>query len=249
MYKTGKTMTRAIVVGANSGIARCVIDQLLTDDVVKHVTAISRNSSPDLQSKFASRVQWISCDYSEAAIKTVCANLEKEANDFSYVIICNGVLHTKQLGPEKRLEDITAAKLQTVLQANAIVPMLWLANLLPALKGELDCSVAIFSARVGSISDNRSGGWYSYRASKSALIMLIKTASIEYQRRASNVKLLAFHPGTTDTQLSKPFQGPVPKDKLFSPDFVASSLLDIMKDLDRESGAEFLDWAGKPVAW
>jgi NAD(P)-dependent dehydrogenase (short-subunit alcohol dehydrogenase family) len=242
-------MTRAIIVGANSGIARAIIEQLLNGDVVEHVTAISRSSNFDLQSRFASRMQWIRCNYSEASIKTVCANLASDTNEFSHVIICNGVLHTGQLGPEKRFEDITAAKLETVLQANTIIPMLWLASLLPALKGALNCSVAIFSARVGSITDNRSGGWYSYRASKSALNMLIKTASIEYQRRASNVKLLAFHPGTTDTELSKPFQGPVPEGKLFTPDFVASSLLEIMGNLDRDSGAEFLDWAGKPVPW
>jgi hypothetical protein len=79
--------------------------------------------------------------------------------------------------------------------------------------------------------------------------MLIKTASIEYRRRAPNVKLIAFHPGTTDTQLSKPFQSNVPEGKLFTPNFVASSLVGIMENLDRESGAEFLDWAGTPINW
>ena len=79
--------------------------------------------------------------------------------------------------------------------------------------------------------------------------MLVVTAGIEYQRRAGNVKLIAFHPGTTDTQLSKPFQGSVPKDKLFTPTFVAESLLGIIQNLNRDSGVEFLDWAGKPVDW
>lgn len=242
-------MTRAIVIGANSRIAQSIIEHLLRDEVVENVTAIARSENAELQSRFASRVQWVCCDYSEGSIKAVCNDLKSADKDYSHVVICNGVLHTQQFGPEKRLEDITEEKLQTIFQANTIVPMLWLANLAPVLKGKLECTVAVFSARVGSITDNRSGGWYSYRASKSALNMLIKTASIEYQRRASNVKLIAFHPGTTDTQLSKPFHGSVPNGKLFTPDFVASSLLGIITNLDRDSGAEFLDWAGNPVAW
>lgn len=242
-------MTRAIVVGANSSIAQCVIEQLLNDGMVEQVTAISRKKNPDLESKYGSSLHWICSDYSDESIKEACATLSSGENDFSHVVICNGVLHTEQIAPEKRLESINTAKLQAVLHTNTIVPMLWLANLAPLLKSKIDCSVAVFSARVGSIEDNKSGGWYSYRASKSALNMLIKTASIEYQRRAPNVKLLAFHPGTTDTQLSKPFQANVPEGKLFTPKFVASSLLGIMENLDRESGAEFLDWAGESITW
>tara|TARA_R110002073_G_scaffold315016_1_gene487438 strand:+ start:252 stop:980 length:729 start_codon:yes stop_codon:yes gene_type:complete len=242
-------MTRAIVIGANSSIAQCCIEQLLNEGVVNHVTAISRSEDPELLSQFESNLHWICCDYAEDSIKAVCADLKGDANDISHVVICNGVLHSQQIDPEKRLEDITAEKLQTIMQANAIVPILWLANLAPVLKGKLDCTVAIFSARVGSIADNRSGGWYAYRASKAALNMLVQTAGIEYQRRASNVKLIAFHPGTTATQLSKPFQANVPQGKLFTPAFVAKSLLEIMENSDRDSGAEFLDWAGKPIAW
>ncbi len=242
-------MTNAIVIGANSSIAISLIERLLSQGVVEHVTAISRGSNPELQSQLASSLLWVSSDYSEDSIQTVCAELAADRGKFSHVFICNGVLHSGQFGPEKRLEDITAEKLQAVLQANAIVPVLWLANLLPLLQGRHDCTVAVFSARVGSIADNRSGGWYAYRASKAALNMLVMTAGIEYRRRASNVKLVAFHPGTTDTQLSKPFQGSVPRDKLFTPEFVASALLGIMANLDRDGSVEFLDWAGKPVGW
>lgn len=242
-------MTRAIVVGANSSIAQCVIEKLLGDSMVEQVIAISRNTNSELQSKFASSLTWICCDYTEESIKEVCLSLQSHENDFSHVVICNGLLHSEKIAPEKRLEDINSEKLQAVLQANTIVPMLWLANLVTVLKSRTDCSVAVFSARVGSIEDNRSGGWYAYRASKSALNMLIKTASIEYQRRAPNVKLIAFHPGTTDTQLSRPFQGHVPEGKLFTPQFVASSLLGIMGNLDREGSAVFLDWAGEPINW
>lgn len=245
----GNVMTRAIVIGANSSIAQSIIEQLLSDSAVEQVTAISRNTNPELESKFGAKLQWVCCDNSEQSIKATCSQLNTSKKDFSHVFICNGLLHTEEIAPEKRLEDIDSEKLQAILQVNTIVPMLWLANLAPLLKSKIDCSVAVFSARVGSIEDNRSGGWYAYRASKSALNMLVKTASIEFRRRAPNVKLVAFHPGTTDTELSKPFQRNVPEDKLFTPKFVASSLLGIMENLDRESGAEFLDWAGKPIPW
>jgi NAD(P)-dependent dehydrogenase (short-subunit alcohol dehydrogenase family) len=121
------------------------------------------------------------------------------------LIICNGILHTDEISPEKRLEDISASSMREILNVNTVIPLLWLAKLAPLLKSKNTCRVAILSARVGSIEDNRSGGWYSYRASKAALNMLIKTAAIELRRRAPNVKLIAFHPGTTDTRLSKPF--------------------------------------------
>ena len=105
------------------------------------------------------------------------------------------------------------------------------------------------SARVGSISDNRLGGWYSYRASKCALNMLLKTSAIELNRKHKNVKLISFHPGTTDTKLSRPFQSSVSRDKLFTPDFVATKLMDLMRKTDVDGELAYLDWAGAPIDW
>ena len=115
--------------------------------------------------------------------------------------------------------------------------------------GKQSCVVTTFSARIGSIEDNRLGGWYSYRASKAALNMLLKTAAIEYQRVAKGVRFLVFHPGTTDTPLSKPFQKFVSKDKLFTPEFVADQLLTIVEQQASESNIQFLDWDGKAIPW
>jgi NAD(P)-dependent dehydrogenase (short-subunit alcohol dehydrogenase family) len=129
------------------------------------------------------------------------------------------------------------------------VPALWLKSLLKVLKGSQDCIVAALSARVGSIGDNHLGGWYAYRASKSALNMILKTAAIEYGRRAKNVKLIAFHPGTTDTELSKPFQAAVPKEKLFTPSFVAERLAMIMDEAVVDGELSYLDWKGQAIDW
>ena len=109
--------------------------------------------------------------------------------------------------------------------------------------------IIVFSARVGSISENRLGGWYSYRASKAALNMMIKTDAIELARRNKNIKLIAFHPGTTDTPLSKPFQNNVPANKLFTCEFVAKQLLSIVDECELDQSASFLDWQGESINW
>jgi NAD(P)-dependent dehydrogenase (short-subunit alcohol dehydrogenase family) len=136
-----------------------------------------------------------------------------------------------------------------IFQANTVVPALWLKLLLGVLVGQQPCIVAALSARVGSIADNRMGGWYAYRASKAALNMMLKTFAIEYARRVKNVKLISFHPGTTDTDLSKPFQASVPKEQLFSTAFVADRLAGIMDQAEVDGQLAFLDWDGKPINW
>jgi len=118
---------------------------------------------------------------------------------------------------------------------------------MPLLSKQTACRVTVFSARVGSVSDNRLGGWYGYRASKAALNMMLKTASVELKRRAKGVKLVSFHPGTTDTSLSKPFQKNVPEGKLFTPDFVAQQLLSLESRLVLDGELSYLDWQGQEI--
>ena len=109
--------------------------------------------------------------------------------------------------------------------------------------------MAALSARVGSIGDNRLGGWYGYRSSKASLNMMLRTLSIEYARRAKNVKIIAFHPGTSDTPLSKPFRRSVPNEKLFTPQFVAERLCGIMHNAEIDGQLSYLDWDNKSIPW
>ena len=106
-----------------------------------------------------------------------------------------------------------------------------------------------FSARVGSINDNKLGGWYGYRASKAALNMMLKCAQIECQRRAKNISLISYHPGTVETELSKPFQSKVPTGKLFSAHFTVTQLLNIIPSLSAENGPHYIDWQGNTIPW
>lgn len=127
--------------------------------------------------------------------------------------------------------------------------MLWLKSLVPLLSGKQACKIVVFSARVGSISDNKLGGWYSYRASKAAINMLLKSAAVELARSVKNIKLISFHPGTTDSPLSKPFHKNVPANKLFKSEFVAQQLIDIVQNTAIDGQASFVDWQGKSTPW
>lgn len=242
----------ALILGAGGGLGQAIVARLLTDPSIDKIIAVSRNSqTEDLSGHWISsnRLLWIQSDYSEQSMADVVAQLAPHAGTLSRVCICHGVLHSDSIWPEKRLEDISADALHEIFHANTVIPSLWLKLLHRVLAGKRRCVVAALSARVGSIGDNRMGGWYAYRTSKSALNMMLKTLAVEYARRAKNVKLISFHPGTTDTPLSKPFQASVRKENLFSTAFVADRLVGIMDRAEVDGQLSYLDWDGKPIAW
>lgn len=236
----------AIIIGGSGTIASA-LRQSLVDDPHCHQIYIFSRSRPPVS--MPDRVLWQTTQYNQSAIDTALAQSLANKQPIGKVFICNGRLHDGDLKPEKRLEQFSAGDSQAILYSNSIVPMLWVQALLPYLKQPEPCQLVAFSARVGSISDNHLGGWYSYRASKAALNMFLKTAAIEYKRRAPNVSLIAFHPGTTDTSLSRPYNQNVPSDKLFSPAFVAEQLVTILADLPAATTLRFIDWQGKNIGW
>lgn len=239
----------ALVIGANGGIGQAVVNELLQQQY--SVVAISRKSM-DVQHP---KLQCLLCDSTETDIDSRIQTLTELKGRLSRIVIATGVLHQAgppTLAPEKRLEDIDPEQLMHSTYINTVLPAMWVAKLLPLIKGSKGsprCVIAALSARVGSIGDNRLGGWYSYRSSKAALNMFLKTAAIEYSRRAKNVKLLAFHPGTTDTTLSQPFQANVPEGKLFTPEFVAQKLVGIMDKVPVDGELSYLDWQGESIEW
>ena len=245
----GNQGTAALVLGASGGLAQAIISELMADAGIDTVIAVSRNAAPEHFATGPATPVWIETEYSEPAMAAVVEQLQPFAGRITRVVICHGILHSDTLWPEKRLEDINAESLQTVFQANTVVPVLWLKLLHRLLKSKQRCVVAALSARVGSIGDNQLGGWYAYRSSKAALNMMLRTLSIEYGRRVKNVKIISFHPGTTDTALSKPFQASVPSDKLFTPQFVAERLCGIMAHAEIDGELSYLDWDNKAIPW
>ena len=242
-----------LVIGAGSKIAQSLITELADNESDHPVVAVSRAGNPELSQKLGTNLRWLISDYSEQSINDIGNLLEQEAVNFKRVFICNGLLHDAELQPalqpEKRLEELQLHSMLQSFTANTLVPMLWLKALKPLLAGGDDVVVTVFSARVGSIADNHKGGWYSYRAAKAALNMYLKSAALELNRERPRVRILAFHPGTTDTPLSKPFQKSVPEGKLFTPQFVAEQLLSIVANLPAEPAMQFLDWDGQQVEW
>lgn len=245
----------ALVIGASSAIAQALIDKLLLDDELV-VYAISRSFPAHFKPPMFNqkRLTQIECQYNPEQINGIIEKIKASSLPCVQVFVCNGILHDSSFLPEKKIEQFSVDTFQKVMHVNVVVPSLWLQQLITLLKHSLPCVVVVFSARVGSISDNRAGGWYSYRASKAALNMFVKTAAIEYARRAKNVRLIIFHPGTTDTKLSQPFQSGVAPEKLFKPEFVATQLLSItnafaLENYDSNKQACFIDWQGKTIDW
>ena len=149
--------TAALVLGASGGLAQAIISELMADAEIDSVIAVSRNSAPEHFSNGPVTPLWIETEYSEPAMAAVVEQLQSFAGRITRVVICHGILHGDTLWPEKRLEDISAESLQTVFQANTVVPVLWLKLLHRLLKSKQRCVVAALSARVGSIGDNHLG--------------------------------------------------------------------------------------------
>lgn len=239
---------RTIIIGASSGIAKALTNEI-SKNTENRIILITRNTQKlEPSSEHVEQIININ-NYSDANIEKAVSSIQDKDNPITRVFICLGILHTSEIFPEKKIEDFNEDAFIQVLTANTLSPMLWLKYLTPRLTGSITCKISVLSARVGSIKDNKLGGWYSYRASKAGLNMLLKTTAIELARRAKNIKVISFHPGTTDTELSKPFQQNVPKGKLFTASFVAKQLLSIVDNTEVDGELSYLDWQGKHIPY
>jgi NAD(P)-dependent dehydrogenase (short-subunit alcohol dehydrogenase family) len=163
------------------------------------------------------------------------------------VLVVNGILHDGDIMPEKSLRELSAEKLQHIFSVNTIVPTLIAKYTLPQLNNKDRAVFAAMSARVGSISDNLLGGWYAYRVSKAGLNMVIKNAAIEVARRNKEAIIVGLHPGTVESRLSEPFRSNVPKEKLFTPDFAAQKLSEVLQNLTPQSSGKCFAWDGEEI--
>ena len=165
------------------------------------------------------------------------------------VINCSGRLHGPTLHPEKRLKQVERRQLIEQFSINSIAPVLLARAVEPLLRRDQPFHFASLSARVGSIGDNRSGGWYAYRAAKAAQNQLLRCLSIEWARRWPKATVTLLHPGTTDTELSKPFQSFVPAEQLFTPQRAAEQLVEVLLEQTPEQSGAFLAWDGQSIDW
>ncbi|MFC4701696.1 SDR family NAD(P)-dependent oxidoreductase [Glaciecola siphonariae] len=239
--------SKVLVIGASGGIAQALIKQLNDDTSVDDVVTVSRQAVAETSSK-QRHVQLDSTD--ESQIKAF-VNEQKRQFHFTHIICCTGILHSsdgKTLKPEKRSEDMSGEQFAEYFRVNTVVPAMWIKHAVHIVEKD-GATITVFSARVGSISENGLGGWYGYRASKAALNMVVKTAAIEYKRRSPKTVLVCYHPGTVDTELSKPFQANVKPEKLFTPAFTAQQLMNHTQALDPEQSPYYIDWDGQKINW
>lgn len=242
----GAKAAQVLVVGAGGGIGGAVVEHWAADPDVDRVWALSRTPRGGDP---GGKVIGLAAEHDEAAIAASAERIVGSSPRLRRVVIALGTLHGEHYAPEKSLDALQAASMLEVYRINCVLPLLWVAALGRQLRRAEDCRIAVLSARVGSIGDNRLGGWYSYRCAKAALNMGLKTAAIELARRARGVKLVAFHPGTVATPLSAPFSGNVPDGQLLEPAFVAGRLAALLDAHAPDGELSYIDWAGKVVAW
>lgn len=232
----------AVVIGASGGIGRALAQALAARPDVASVTALSRRPVEFLDAKIAAGRIDLLDERSIAAAAAACAGLAPRL-----VVCAAGLLHAGPIQPEKSLRELDPDRLARVLAVNTIGPALVIKHFAPLLPRQGKSVIALMSARVGSISDNRLGGWYAYRASKAALNQVVRTASIEVARRWREAVIVGLHPGTVETPLSAPFRANLSPEKLFTPAFAAGRLLAVIDGLGPGDSGKCFAWDGSEV--
>jgi len=246
----------AVIFGAGGGIGAAMASRLTEAPNCSRLTLIGRNISKIEENVNASgdadikMLQADICD--ENSIADVAAQLGEHINaDAPVQLFINacGILHDEENGlqPERSIRHLSNESFQKVFAINSFGPALLIKHFLPLMPHDQRSVFASLSARVGSISDNKIGGWYAYRASKAAHNMLIKTASLEARMKYKQAVIVGLHPGTVATNLSAPFRGNVSPEKLFSPSQSANYLLDVMDNLTIAQSGSVFAWDGKEI--
>ncbi len=227
----------AVIIGASGGIGSALVCALEEENIFDTVHALARSFTGNTHIDVTD----------EQSIAAAAENLSS-GPPLNLVIVTTGLLHDDEHGPEKSLSQLDGYWLARNFAVNAIGPAMVAKHFLPLTPKEDRCVFAVLSARIGSISDNRLGGWYGYRASKAALNQFVRTLSIEQKRRNSRSIVVALHPGTVDTALSKPFQGNVSPGHLFDPGRAAVQLIDTIDGLKPSDTGKLFAWDGSEIA-
>ena len=232
------------VIGSSGAIGNAVSKILLDDESVDSVYNFSRSISSNTSDK-ENRI-YIDIE-SEESIKDAVKKIPQDIK-FDLIFVATGILHNENdVYPEKSIRDISAERFKKVLMINTVGPALVGKYFIPFLNKQNKNVFAFLSARVGSISDNKLGGWYSYRASKTALNQIVKNFSIEIKRSNPNSVFIGLQPGTVKSNLSKPFEKNVQSENLFTPDYSAAKLLEVIDAVTSDDSGKLYAWNGEEI--
>ena len=248
-------MDNALIIGASGDIGISMTQLLLEKGI--HVIASVRDhhlNKPEylhiLKSEYKSQLILVSMDISaQESVEKAFSFISGHTNKLHLIINCTGLLHNnKGLQPEKRLEDINTDNLVQSFTVNSIGPLLIARYALPLLRHDDRSVLSNISARIGSISDNRAGGWYAYRAAKAAQNMITKTLAIELNRRSPNTICVGLHPGTVNTKLSKPFQRNLKLGQLTTAKQSVNYLYKVITKLEKKDSGKIFAWDGSEIS-
>jgi NAD(P)-dependent dehydrogenase (short-subunit alcohol dehydrogenase family) len=245
-----ETLMHIVIQGAGRGLGLAFAHHALRAGATNlYLTARnSQDCEGFRQLQPSKQVQWFNLDFLNSdQIVTTGEAILAVAPHIDRVIITGGVLHDGDIQPEKRVGALETAAMLHLYQINAMGPVLFLKSLWPALRRAHPITAASLSARVGSISDNRLGGWYSYRASKAALNQYMRTLSIELARYNDQAKIVTLHPGTVETDLSQPYRSQVAQGQLKSAAESAGQLWAVLDRLSAGDSGGFFAYDGKPI--
>lgn len=232
-----------LVVGGSGGLGLALVRLFCDAAATEQVTATYRTEQPLFVSD---KLTWVSLDVTDDDAMSL---LFASCSELTYIINAVGLLHTDVGKPEKTISKLDPDFFMDNIRVNTLSTLLIAKHARRVLKKTSHSVFAVLSARVGSISDNQLGGWYSYRCSKAALNMAVKTLSVEWKRTLPNCAVVALHPGTVTTELSAPFVGNKPGAHLFSPEQSARWLADIITELEPEDTGRFIAFDGSNIEW
>nr|WP_209216821.1 SDR family NAD(P)-dependent oxidoreductase [Glaciimonas immobilis] len=223
---------KAIIIGGSGALGSAFVAALESEPHCALVESLHRHSQPAI-------------DFDDESSIAEAVDTLSSMGPFHLIINAAGMLHTPKFMPEKKLGDLQYDQMMETFRANAFGPAILIRHFSQLLDRERGV-MAILSAKVGSIEDNRLGGWYSYRASKAALNMFIKTAAIELKRTKPNVALIALHPGTVNSRLSQPFRG---AQIGRTPDVAVTDMLSVIDQLRPDDTGQFYSYNGSKLPW
>ena len=235
-------MKSVAIIGSSGAIGRAFLDAYIADKEISNIYSISR-TEVELND---ARIIHINIDVTdEVSVKAAASKIGE--NRLDKLIVATGILHTELFGPEKSIKDIKIENFVKIFSVNAFGPALIGKYFLPLMKKDKKSIAAFLSARVGSISENKLGGWYAYRASKSALNQIIKNFSIESKRTNPAGIIIGLQPGTVKSKLSEPFQKNVKKGKLLLPKDSVKSLIRVIESVMQNDSGKIFDWKGEEI--